>query len=63
VGINYGKTVIFNTEAGKTLEGFVGFLSISVGSAYFLWLLNMLPLWVGITGAIIASVYRSFQGQ
>ncbi len=60
VGINYGKTVIFNTEAGKTLEGFVGFLSISVGSAYFLWLLNMLPLWVGITGAIIASVVEVF---
>jgi glycerol-3-phosphate acyltransferase PlsY len=60
VGINYGKTVIFNAEAGKTLEGFVGFLSVSVGSAYFLWLLNMLPLWVGITGAVIASVVEVF---
>jgi len=60
VGINYGKTVIFNAEVGKTLEGFVGFLSVSVGSAYFLWLLNMLPLWVGITGAVIASVVEVF---
>ncbi|MGC8970647.1 MAG: glycerol-3-phosphate acyltransferase [bacterium] len=60
VGINYGKTVIFNTESKKTLEGLIGFLSISISSAYFLWLLHMLPLWVGVTGAIIASVVEVF---
>lgn len=60
VGINYGKTVIFNTESKKTLEGLIGFLSISISSAYFLWLLNMLPLWIGVTGAVIASVVEVF---
>lgn len=60
VGINYGKRVIFNSEAKKTLEGFVGFLSISISSAYFLWLANVLPLWIGIVGAIIASIVEVF---
>lgn len=60
VGINYGKRVIFNLEAKKTLEGFVGFLSISISSAYFLWLANVLPLWIGIVGAIIASIVEVF---
>lgn len=60
VGINYGKKVIFNSEAKKTLEGLVGFFSISVSSAYFLWLSNMLPLWIGIVGATVASIVEVF---
>ncbi|MBC7319056.1 glycerol-3-phosphate acyltransferase [bacterium] len=60
VGINYGKRVIFNSEAKKTLEGLIGFFSISISSAYFLWLSNMLPLWIGIVGAIVASIVEVF---
>ncbi|MCX7795118.1 MAG: glycerol-3-phosphate acyltransferase [bacterium] len=60
VGINYGKRVIFNSEAKKTLEGLMGFFSISISSAYFLWLANTLPLWIGVIGAIVASIVEVF---
>lgn len=56
VGINYGRTKILKLENGKTLEGLLGFLSISISAAYFLWLSNVLPLWIGVIGAVIASV-------
>lgn len=60
VGMNYGKRVIFNSNTKKTLEGSIGFLSISISSAYFLWLANILPLWIGIVGAVVASIVEVF---
>lgn len=60
VGINYGRTRILNVASGKTLEGLLGFLSVSVGTAYFLWLLNVLPFWIGVIGAVIASIVEVF---
>ncbi|AEH50761.1 glycerol-3-phosphate acyltransferase [Pseudothermotoga thermarum] len=59
VGINYGRTMILKTSAGKTLEGWVGFLSISVSAAYFLWFAKILPLWIGLVGALVASIAES----
>lgn len=56
IGINYGHTKILRLGNDKTLEGLLGFLSISISTAYFLWLSDVLPLWIGIVGAIVASV-------
>lgn len=58
VGMSYGKRKLFE-ENGKTLEGFLAFLGAAVSVAYFMWMSGAVPLWIGLAGALVASVIES----
>lgn len=62
VGINYGKIHIFK-NGGKTVEGSLAFFSASISIVYFLWIANLLSLWVGIVGAIVATFAELIPSQ
>jgi glycerol-3-phosphate acyltransferase PlsY len=61
VGINYGKTAIFGGK--KTLEGTIGFLVSALAVAFALYIAGVLPLWIGIVGAVIASATEVLPSQ
>lgn len=55
VDTNYGKSYLFKRSRTST-QGLLAFLAISIGVAYFLWIANDLPLWIGLVGAGIATL-------
>lgn len=58
IGISYGKRLMFAGNQ-KTLEGFLGFWSASVSVSYFLWLAGVLPIGIGLVGALVAAAVES----
>ncbi|MGB9666604.1 MAG: glycerol-3-phosphate acyltransferase [Candidatus Cryosericum sp.] len=55
VDTNYGKSYLFK-RSRTSIQGLLAFLAISIGVAYFLWIANDLPLWIGLVGAGIATL-------
>lgn len=55
VDTNYGKSYLFK-RTRTSIQGLLAFLAISIGVAYFLWIANDLPLWIGLVGAGIATL-------
>lgn len=58
VGINWGRTKLFK-NSDKTLEGSIGFLSMSFVICFFLWFKGVLPLYILLIGAIISFIVEA----
>lgn len=55
VDTNYGKSCLF-TRRKTSNQGVLAFLAASIAIAYFVWLATALPLWIGLTGAGVATI-------
>ena len=62
VDINYGKTRLFK-KSKTTLQASLAFLGVCLSVAYFLWIANILPLWIGLIGACVATLVEMFPSQ
>lgn len=60
--INYGRSRLFQ-RGEKTVQGTLVFLSICISISYFLWLAQLLPLWVGLVGACVATLADALPSQ
>ncbi len=55
VETNYGKSRLFKGSR-TSMQAVLAFLAVSVSVAYFLWIANALPLWIGLVGAGTATL-------
>jgi len=62
VEINYGKTRLFK-KSKTTLQASLAFLAACLTVAYFLWIANILPLWIGLIGACVATLVEILPSQ
>ncbi len=58
VGINLGRKKLFK-NSDKTLEGSLGFLSMSFVVSFFLWFEGLLPLYIVLVGAIVSFIVEA----
>ena len=62
VEINYGKTRLFK-KSKTTLQASLAFLAACLTVAYFLWIANILPFWIGLIGACVATLAEMLPSQ
>ncbi|MFZ2412751.1 MAG: hypothetical protein WAW16_00790, partial [Candidatus Cryosericum sp.] len=59
---NYARTRLFQRST-TSLQASLAFLAACIGVAYFLWIGGVLPLWVGLVGAAIATLSQIIPSQ